>query len=44
MRFLSSEVRFVDENDGASFPEAEYKYNYVDSGIAPARELEDDAL
>ena len=44
MRFLSSEVRFVDENDGASFPEAEYKYNYVDSGIAPARELEDDTL
>ncbi|MBQ7640506.1 MAG: replicative DNA helicase [Bacteroidales bacterium] len=44
MRFLSSEVRFVDENDGASFPEADYKYNYVDSGIAPARELEDDTF
>ena len=37
-------VRFVDENDGISYSQEDFNYKYMDSGIAPARELEDDTL
>ena len=37
-------MRFVDENDGAAYDKEDYKYNYVDSGIAPASELENDTF
>ena len=44
MRFLHSEVRFVDENDGVAYSQDDINYKYMDSGIAPARELEDDTI
>ena len=43
MRFLESEVRFVDENDGAAFPLSEEdNYRYTDSSLSlsPQEEFE----